>query len=195
MKKRLLTVVLVFGCILALGPFAYADDQLPSKSDQSCVKCHAEYTQKPNTLAGKAADTTIKAKAIQLMIDKEVEIVFWDDSTVLKNAPSFKDIPKQESVKITYYKKDGKNFAKEVAVKKVVVPKEMEMGVEEVAKLTADGPEKGKYLLVDSRPVGMFIEGHIPTAVSLPLPDFDKSAESVLKDKDKLQVFYCAGVT
>ena len=105
-------------------------------------------------------DVANKSGTIQLQIDKDNEVIYFDDSTVLKNAPAFKDIPKQESVRIMYIKKDGKNFAKEVEVKKgIEVPKGATRRPEEVAKLVAKGPEEGKYVLLDSRPTPCTTKG------------------------------------
>jgi len=136
-----------------------------------------------------------KSGTIQLQIDKDMEVIYFDDSTELKNAPAFKDIPKQESIRISYIKKDGKNFAKLVEVKKgIAVPKEQLADTEEVARLVAKGPEAGKYVLLDSRPENFYNEGHIPTAVPMPFPAFDKLAETLLpKDKDIVQIYYCSG--
>jgi rhodanese-related sulfurtransferase len=58
------------------------------------------------------------------------------------------------------------------------------------------GPEKGKYVLIDSRPPVRFDEGHIPSAKKMPFFAFDKLAEKVLpKDKEILQIYYCGGFT
>lgn len=172
-----------------------AEEKLPSKSDASCVKCHADYEKTANLLAGKLVEVANKSGTIQLQIDKDMEVIYFDDSTQLKNAPAFKDIPKQESVRITYIKKDGKNFAKLVEVKKgIAVPKEKLADTEEVARLIAKGPEAGKYVLLDSRPENFYNEGHVPTAVSMPFPAFDKLAETLLpKNKDIVQIYYCSG--
>jgi hypothetical protein len=172
-----------------------AEEKLPAKADASCLKCHSDYGKATNLLAGKLVDVAIKSGTIQLQIDKDTEVIHFDDSTELKNAPDFKKIPKQESVRITYFKKDGKNFAKLVEVKKgIEVPKDQLVGAEEVAKLVAKGPEVGKYILLDSRPENFYKEGHIPTAVSMPFFAFDKMAETVLpKNKDLVQIYYCSG--
>ena len=117
-----------------------AQDQLPSKSAQSCLKCH-EHTKLQNVLAGIVSDVSKKANTIQLKIDNDVEVLYFDDKTSVKNAPNAPDIPKESSVKIVYYKKDGRNFAKEIEVKKGIdVPKEQLASVEEVAALVAQGP-------------------------------------------------------
>lgn len=196
--RGLVVLTLLMALAPATAPWlmshAVAQDKLPSKSDASCLKCH-QYDKMDNILAGKWVDVAIKTRTIQLGIDKDNEVIYFDDSTVLKNAPSMKEVPKQESVRIVYIKKDGRNFAKEVEVKKgIEVPKEQLASVEEVAKLVAKGPEKGKYVLLDSRPTPMYNEGHIPTAASMPLFEFDKLAETVLpKNKEVLQIYYCSG--
>lgn len=185
--------VLIASGLLQVGT-AMADDQLPAKSDPSCLKCH-DYDKRSNLLAGKLVDVSTKAKTIQLQIGSDMEVIAYDDSSALKNAAAMNKIPKQESVRIVYFKKDGKNFAKEVEVKKgLEVPKDQLASAEDVAKLVALGPEKGKYVLLDSRPGAMYHHGHIATAVAMPFPEFDKLAEKVLpKDKETLQVYYCAG--
>lgn len=198
MRRKVLTIITVSAVVAfasAWPPGSRAEEQnLPSKSDASCLKCHADYDKKPNLLAGKFYDVSTKANTIQLQIDKDMEVIHFDDSTVLKNVPAFKDIPKQESIRITYVKKDGKNLAKLIEVKKgLEVPKDQLADVEEVAKLVALGPEKGKYVLLDSRPENMYNEGHIPTALPMPFFAFDSLAPKLLKDKEALQIYYCAG--
>lgn len=198
MRRKVLTLIIVSAVVAltaAWPPGAMAQEgQLPSKSDSSCLKCHADYDKKPNLLAGKLYDVSTKANTIQLQIDKDMEVIHFDDSTVLKNAPSLKEIPKQESIRISYVKKDGKSLAKLIEVKKgLEVPKEQLADVEDVAKLVALGPERGKYILLDSRPENMYNEGHIPTAVPMPFFAFDKLAEKLLKDKEVLQIYYCSG--
>jgi len=199
MRGRLLpafvpALILALTAIWIPAGTAVADEKLPSKSDASCLKCHT-YNQEENLFAGKLVDVSTKAKVIQLKIDKDMEVIYYDDATVVKNAESLRKIPKQESIRISYYKKDGKPFAKLVEVKKgIEVPKDQLVTAEDVAKLVALGPEKGKYVLLDSRPEDMYNQGHIPTAVSMPFPAFDKLADKLLpKDKEITQIYYCAG--
>ncbi|MFH0821495.1 MAG: rhodanese-like domain-containing protein, partial [Pseudomonadota bacterium] len=158
-------------------------------------KCHPEYEKQAALFAGQLVGVSQKAKTICLKMDGENEVVFYDDATVLKNAPAMKDIPKDESVRIAYVKKDGKRFATLVEVKKgIEVPKEKLASAEDVAKLTALGPEKGNYVLIDSRPAEMYHGGYIPTAKNMPFFAFDGLVDKVLpKNKDTLQIYYCAG--
>lgn len=201
MGKRMLVVM----CAGALVAFAMglsqvvaevSEQKLPTKSDQSCLKCH-EYDKQDNILAGKLKSVSKKVQTIGLLIGKEMEMVRYDDATKLENAPSFPKIPVDESVRIVYYTKDGKKFAKEVIVKKgIEVPKDKLISAEEVAKLVAQGPEKGKYVLLDSRPDTNYDEGHIPTAKMMPFFMFDKLKDKLLpEDKSVLQIYYCGGFT
>lgn len=195
-KFTTILAVTAIAIMTGLSPIstAVAQDNLPSQSDPSCLKCH-KYDKMPNILAGKFKDCSDKAKTLSLQIGKHAEVIFFDDATVLKNAPTFKKIPKGESVRIVYAKKNGKTYAKLVEVKKGIdVPKEQLASAEDVASLVAQGPEKGKYVLLDSRPGDMYEQGHIPTAVSMPFFAFDKLKDKVLpEDKEVLQIYYCAG--
>lgn len=184
--------------VLLATPFflTAADEHYPSKSDKSCLKCHT-YDKTPNILAGKFVSVSTKAKSIQLKINADNEIVFYDDATVLKNAENYRAIGPQEAVKIVYAKKDGKLIATEVEVKKgLTVPPEQLVKAEQLASLVAKGAQQGKYILLDSRPQEMYNQGHIPTAVSMPFFEFDKLQDKILpKDKDITQIYYCAGLS
>ncbi|MCA1960428.1 MAG: rhodanese-like domain-containing protein [Desulfomonile sp.] len=196
-KRKIAAILMISAAVWWAGMLpTSAQDQLPTKSAQSCLKCH-EYTKLQNLFAGIVADVSKKANTIQLKIDNEVEVLYFDDKTMVKNASSAPEIPKESSVRIVYYKKDGRNFAKEIEVKKGIdVPKDQLATVEEVAALVAQGPEKGNYVLLDSRPKDMYDEGHIPTAKPFPFFAFDAMKDQVLpKDKEVLQIYYCAGYT
>ena len=134
-------------------------------------------------------------KTIRLQIGKDIETLYFDDSTALKNASAMQDIPIGDSVKVLYHKKRGKIFAREVEVKKShkVRPQQLAL-VEEVAKLVSLGPDRGKYVLLDGRPVNWYSAGHIPTAQAMPIWVFDNLKDKLLpKDKDILQIYYCSG--
>ena len=51
-------------------------------------------------------------------------------------------------------------------------------------------------VLADARPVMRYDQGHLPGAVSIPLPMMKEQKEAVLpKEKNALIVFYCGGYT
>ena len=57
-------------------------------------------------------------------------------------------------------------------------------------------PQPKDVLIVDSRPhKPMYINGHIPTAISMPFSQFDKMTDKLPKDKKTLLIFYCGGPT
>jgi len=199
MKSRPLCLVLAVAVTaFAVGwwqvVYAQSQEKLPAKSDSSCLKCHP-YDKQFELLAGKMVDIAHKSKTLQLGIDKDMEVIFFDDRTVVKNVPGIKDIPKGESIRVTYDKRQGKVYAKEIEVKKgLEVPKDKLSTVEEVAALVALGPEKGKYVLLDGRPGSNFDQGHIPTAKKMPFFMFDELKDKLLpQDKEVLQIYYCSG--
>jgi rhodanese-related sulfurtransferase len=81
-----------------------------------------------------------------------------------------------------------------VAKPKMKVPKEQLIATPELAKLVGQGPEKGGYTLIDSRPGIKFQEGHIPTALSIPFPKMTQLKGKLPKDKNRLLIVYCEGV-
>jgi len=167
-----------------------------------CTNCHKA---EPNTVQGYFDNVAFKAKTIQVKIDDATELIKFDEDEIkvvngagkTGDGDFLKDnkIKKGHEIKVVYVEKDGvKTAVKLIEKPPVKIPAEMLMTTAEVEKLVAQGPEKGKYFLFDSRPLPRFQEGSIPTAVNLPFPAFDKLAEKLLpKDKTALLIFYCAG--
>lgn len=171
---------------------------------KSCTFCHKA---EPGAVLGSFDIVTFKAKTIQVRIDDAVELFKFDEDEikVVNSAGKTGDgeflkdnlVKKGHEVKIEFTEKDGvKTAVKLIEKPPVKISAEMLMTTSEIEKLVAQGPEKGKYFLYDSRPLPRFQEGFIPTAVNLPFPAFDKLADKLLpKDKSALIIFYCAGVT
>jgi rhodanese-related sulfurtransferase len=67
--------------------------------------------------------------------------------------------------------------------------------VDELAPLVEQGPEKANFTIVDARPGKLFIQGHIPGAISIYDAQFDKNLDKLPKNKENLLVFYCGGPT
>ncbi|MDP6785517.1 MAG: rhodanese-like domain-containing protein [Rhodospirillales bacterium] len=55
-------------------------------------------------------------------------------------------------------------------------------------------PKRDDVLIVDSRPVGKYDEGHVPVAVSIPDRKFGKMTDILPTDKSTRLVFYCGGL-
>jgi rhodanese-related sulfurtransferase len=64
------------------------------------------------------------------------------------------------------------------------------VGIEHVHAMIAAGKP---YMLVDSRPANRFLEGAIPTAISIPDSQFEARAGMLPSDKNLPLIFYCGG--
>jgi hypothetical protein len=197
----LATGILVAGQAIAQEKAAPAAPQAKPTVAKVCGNCHQT---EPGTLRGNFDSVAYKTKSIQIKIDEATEIVRFDDKTQIANLQAPADTPneplralkKGKEVRIDYTEKDGKKVATAVIVKPPIkVAPEKMVKTEDVEKLVAQGPEKGKYLLIDARPLPRFQEGGIPTAINIPFPAFEKMKDKLPADKATLIVYYCAGVT
>jgi hypothetical protein len=165
-----------------------------------CKKCH---TAKPGTIRGKMKSVSGKFHTFQVAVGPVVWIVNYDDAIKVKEGSEVSgperitEIPAGKEIFITYTGEESKPLAAQVAVKQPYkVPEEMIISLEEVKALVAEGPQAGVYTLVDARPPAPYLQGHIPTAQSLPYGAFEKKHAKVLpKDKSRLVIFYCGGFT
>lgn len=165
-----------------------------------CSNCHQP---QEGSLRGNFDSVAYKTQSIQIKIDEATEILRFDAATLKvvnvkgeNTEEPLRDIKKGKEVRIEYTEKDGKKFATTVIAKPAIkVAPEKQLTTADVEKLVAQGPEKGKYVLIDARPAPRFMEGGIPTAINIPFPAFDKMVEKLPKDKNALIVYYCAGFT
>jgi len=187
----------------AFATASLAADPAPPKpaSAKICTTCH---TTAADNLRGHFDNLALKNSSFQLKIDERTEVLRFDKATVKVITPepaadveaAFKSIAKGHEVRVQFVEKDGVKTAVAVAVKPPVKLAANEtITYEELQKLVAMGPEKGRYFLFDSRPTPRFLEGAIPTAVNLPFPAFDKNLDKLPADKGALMVFYCSGKT
>ena len=55
-------------------------------------------------------------------------------------------------------------------------------------------PQPKGVMIIDSRPyMPKYANGHIPTAISIPDSQFDKTTSKLPEDKNTLLIFYCEG--
>jgi rhodanese-related sulfurtransferase len=196
MKQTLITFAVV-----ALAA-STASAQPPAKPTiaQVCTTCHQAAA---GELRGVFENVAFKSKSIQLKIDASTEVVGFDEATLqvqdggaAKSAAAMRDIAKGKEARVVYTEKDGVKRATLVSFKgPIKIAPDKLIAYEEVARLVALGPDKGKYTLIDSRPLPRFQEGTIPTAINLPYPAFDKLVDRLPKDKSRLTIFFCQGVT
>ena len=203
MIKSTVLVTTLVSTVLAVA--AFAADPVPAVKPiiaKPCMVCHKA---EAGALRGYFDTVAFKSSTIQMKIDESTELVKFDiDDVKVTNGEGVSGdgkllakTKKGHEIKIEYVEKNGvKTAVKFIEKPPVKISKEMLSTTEDVEKLVAMGPEKGKYLLFDSRPLPRFQLGYIPTAVSFPFTAFDKMAEKLLpKDKSTLLVFYCQGVT
>jgi len=165
-----------------------------------CQKCH---TAQPDAVRGNLGKVTPEFNTLQVSVGKLIWIVKYDAKTSVidgdqtSGAEKLKELPNGKEILISYSGGEAKPLATEIKVKQPYkVPDEQKITNDEVVNLVAMGPEKGGYTLVDARPTGAYLGGHIPTAISLPFDSFDDDCTTVLpQDKDRLLVFYCGGPT
>jgi len=165
-----------------------------------CQKCH---TAQPAAVRGNLGTVSSEFSTLQVKAGSFVWIVKYDDKTSVidgdkvSGPDAIQALPNGKEILVSYSGDENKPLATEIAVKQPYkVPEKQKTTNDEVAKLVALGPEKGMYTLVDARPTGAFLTGHIPTAVSLPFDNFDEGCATLLPpDKDRLIVFYCGGPT
>lgn len=197
----LLTLVLVLGMIMIV-PASQAQSQEKPTSAKLCLNCHKT---EPGSLRGNFESVAYKTQSLQLKIDEATEIVKFDKSSLkTANIQSDPDNPaeplrtlkKGKEIRVEFTMKDGQKIATLVSAKTAIkVAPEKLVKTEDVEKLVAMGPEKGKYMLIDARPAPRFQEGAIASAVNIPFAAFEKMKDKLPADKDVLLVYYCGGVT
>lgn len=209
LRSMFLAALLTTGLVMAAGQASAQDKTAtpatpPAKPTiaKICSNCHQP---EAGNLRGNFDSVAYKTQSIQIRIDDAVEILKFDQqnlkvANVQPDADNPSDplraIKKGKEVRVVFTEKDGKKFATVVVAKPPIkVAPEKIMSTAEVEKLVAQGPEKGKYLLIDARPAPRFMEGAIPTAVNIPFPAFEKMVDKLPKEKNSLIVYYCAGMT
>ena len=165
-----------------------------------CQKCH---TAQPDAVRGNLGKVSPEFSTLQVSAGNFVWIVKYDDKTRVVDGDktsgpdAIKDLPQSKEILVSFSGGESKPIATEIAVKQPYkVPEKQKITNDEVVKLVSMGPEKGGYALIDARPTGAFLTGHIPTAISLPFDSFEENCSLVLpQDKNRLLVFYCGGPT
>jgi len=147
-------------------------------------------------VTGSVKSVTNTAKSIAVEVANKGVIVFkYDGSTQFKNASSANDIIADEVVTVDFSQVGPENVAK--AITKVIAPLPtgvMRIAAAELQQLLKKGGES--FVLIDSRPAGRYIQGHLPGAVSMPLNELEKEGAKLLPtDQAKTLIFYCGGLS
>jgi len=196
MVSRMLSVLMAV-LTLTMGLIASEELSFAEKPTvlKPCVQCHQP---EKDLVRGTLVSVTEKFKTINVQVgQKLVWIITYGDDLKITGADKLSAIPKDKEIGVRFTGDEKKPYAVSLTVKPPakVAPEKL-VSLEEMVKLVAEGPEKGNYLLVDSRPKPRYLEGHIPSAVSQSNDKFDELKDKVLPaEKDKLIIFYCGGVT
>ena len=167
---------------------------------ESCKICHQAAD---GVVRGKMVSVSGEFKSLNVSVGPLVWIVKYKEDLKVKEgektsgADALKTIPRDREIAVTFTGDENSPVAVQVAVKQpYTVAAEKLMPLEKMQELVAQGPEAGKFTLIDSRPGPVFAEGFIPGAISLPYAAFKEKAAAVLPaDKGALLVFYCGGET
>lgn len=191
MGKRIFFLVITL-IALIVASTVIAQTEKPTVAP-ICKQCHQP---EKNVLRGTLGSVSMKAETIQIQVGPAVWLLRFDDATKVIGAEAIGKIKKDHEISVTFEEKDGKLYALKVGVKPPAkLPEEKKIKIDELSKLVDLGPEKGNFVLIDSRPGPRYHEGHIPGAISIYDAEFDKHIDKLPKEKDKLIIFYCGGVT
>lgn len=179
-----------FLLFLAIFMAGLTGQQQAAHAEEKAVAAKEE-----NVFKGKVLGVSKKAKTISIDVKGKTELVKFDDATE-GMAFAIKD----EGAVINFRVEGNNKIATVIKQKLATLPEGVtEIQLEEFVALMAKGPEAGNFFLVDSRPGPRYHEGHIPSAVSIPVPKLKESGAANfpadLMTKDTVIIFYCGGVT
>jgi hypothetical protein len=190
LERTRIILIAVIAVALLISSTVMAQAEKP-KIAPLCKQCHA-----PDEKILRGTLEIVFKGFMQVNVGPAKWVVKLDKDTKLQGAEDFSKIPVERGIAVSFTEKDGDLYALSVSVKSTPkVPEEKLVKVDEVARLVALGPEKGNFVLVDSRPTSRYLEGHIPGAISIPDPEFEKNVENLPKDLNKLIVLYSLGPT
>ena len=190
LERTRIVLIAVIVVSLVISSIAMAQTEKP-KIAPLCKQCHA-----PDEKILRGTLGIVFKEFIQVNVGPAKWVVRLDKDTKLRGAEDFSKIPVEKEIAVSYAQKGDDLIALAVSVKPpATVPEGKLVKVDEMARLVALGPEKGNFVRIDSRPASRYLEGHIPGAISIPDPEFDKHVDKLPKDMNKLLIFYCAGVT
>ena len=194
MLKKLsvfITILVIVMSVLGTTGLSYAGRPTVAPS---CRECHPAQDK---VIRGNFISTSEKFKTIEVAVGSLVWVVKYGDDLKLTGADRLAALPKDKEIAVTYTGEEKTPYAVSLSVKQPAeIPAEKLIKLDEMQKLVEMGTVKGNFILFDSRPEPRFNEGHIPYAVAFPQPAFDKLKGKLLpKEKDRLIIFYCGGVT
>lgn len=158
--------------------------------------CSIAYAGETLNVVGPVRALANKSKTIALDQGiKKALVLRFDEKTAFVNAAGTKDILPGENVSVDY-QRDGDDL---VATRITKMIPNLPEGVQDVplkemeALLERPNPE---VLIIDARPASKYASGHLPYAVSIPLPVLEQQGNTLLPARKEVQlIFYCGGVS
>ena len=192
MKKRCLLRMLPLLAALAIVNFGCSKD-MSKTATTNTPAAGVEQKKNETVYKGPIIGRSNKAKTISITVGKgdqaKTMMVRFDDNT-----KGLEYALKGEAAIINWEQRGSEKFATVIKPKLAKLPEGVtEIKVDELHNLLdAHVP----LTLVDARPKLRYDQGHLPGAISIPVPKLKEMQEKVLPtDKDKLLVFYCGGYT
>jgi len=147
-------------------------------------------------MTGSVKNVSNTARTIAVEVaNKGVHVFKFDAQTQFRNTASAADIIPDEVITIDFAQAGSESRARFVT--KVIAP--LPAGVKRIdASALKDLLQLGgeSFVLIDSRPAGRYVQGHLPGAISIPLNELEKDGAKLLPaDLNKTLVFYCGGLS
>lgn len=195
MKKRLLKVSLASMLatnLLMTGALFIPPDGVAFATETESVQRQVQQVN------GKITNISQKAKTIAISKPDGSFFLFeFNDDTLLKGIASPREFSVDEAIVVNYIEKDGENIAITLEKAFIKLPEGVtEIKTEELVELLES---KQDIVIVDSRPLSRYDEGHIKSSVSIPFSTLTTMGESgsqlLKKHAGKQLIFYCGGPT
>ena len=142
-----------------------------------------------DTVKGRIKIIAKKASTIQLE-SGDPPMVRYGPSTEYVNASGIKDLGTKDLIEAEFT--PGQPATR---ITKVVFALDEALQIDTVELERILAGERGEYTLVDARPAGPYLAGHIPTAKSIFGKELEERIDELPAAKDALVVFYCGGPT
>ena len=181
---------LALSCLALSAAPTFAADK--PKVLKPCLQCHTG--DSADTIRGKLGSVSMKASTINVNTGGGTWLVGFDEDTRLNGAEALNKIDIDHEISIVFEEEGDRLYATEVSVKQPTKldPRQL-ITIDELAPLVDKG--SADLTIVDARPGKLFLESHIPGAISIYDAQFDKNIDKLPKDKNRLLVFYCGGPT
>ena len=155
-----------------------------------CGSCHKA---EPGVMMGFLENIAVESQTMQMDLISHQEIIKFNHDTELKNIESFEDIGnyRKGGFKVNFIEKNDEKLATEIIrfdLFSTLDP--AEKLAKDVLKKIITSPGVKTY---DVRTISEFEMGHLPGAMPMPAPLFNKFFQNLPEDQETPIVFYGAG--